>query len=65
MPELQAMFDTLSNFGVIGVLVVALRYVDNLRTLERERADRCEKRILRILAGDFMEKIDPVHEEDD
>lgn len=64
MPELSAIFDVLSNFGVIGVLLVALRYVETLRVQERERADRYERRILRILAGDFIDKIEPVSEDD-
>ena len=64
MPELQAVMDVLSNFGVIGVLLVSLRYVETLRVQERDRADRYERRILRILAGDFIDKIEPVSEDD-
>lgn len=64
MPELQAIFDVLSNFGIIGILMVALRYVENLRVSERDRADRYERRILRILAGDFIDKIEPLDSDD-
>lgn len=58
MEDFTAIVQFASELSTIGILLVSLRYVDNLRQQERDRANRNERRLLRFLAGDFMREIE-------